>query len=357
MKGSQLILLFTLLFASSFLPAQTDIPVPEKQVPLVSKISASWCPFCGTWGWDLMEGIMEDNAGVSSIISVHYSGSYRTDAGAKMTTNFGAVGQPQFFLNSDLISVSSSSAQSKRAEIKTAIEQNAAKSPVAQSGIKVGTHEGQLNILTNTKFFQQAEGEYYLGLYLLEQEFLGPQAGRTDNSLHKNLLRMNFMDNAFGELLVQGPIAADTEMFVQKSISLNDVSYSMNNISVLSIIWKKQGDRYLVVNTNQSSEIIAGLELMTTGLQPLAEADFHVQLSPNVVDQTARLQLELPSARAQFEIALWQLNGQKVQTIFQGPLGSGRHEWEINRADLASGIYVLQLHDGRRQWSERIVFR
>jgi hypothetical protein len=357
MKSRPFLFFLSFLFFSSHLSAQTDIPIPEQQIPLVTKISASWCPYCGTWGWDLMEGLFQDNSGISNMLSLHYSGDYRTDAGAKMTSNFGAVGQPQFVLNSQLLSVNGSTAQTKRPEIQKAVADNAALKPVVQTGIKAGTYEGQFNILTNTRFFQAAEGEYYLGLYLLQQEFVGPQAGRTSSSVHKNLLRMNFMDSAFGELLVQGPVNAGSEVFLQRSVSLNSIAYPLGNISVLSIIWKKEGSRYVVVNTNLTSDIIADLELTTTGLKPLAKADYKVEVAPNVIVETAQVSLELPSACSQFTVELWQLNGQKVRDIFQGPLTAGHHRWTITRDELAAGIYLLRMHDGQRQWSERIVFR
>ncbi|MEZ4995557.1 MAG: T9SS type A sorting domain-containing protein [Saprospiraceae bacterium] len=357
MKSLRFLFLPALLLFVHLLTAQTEIPVPERQIPLLTKISASWCPYCGTWGWDLMEGLFEDNSYNSSVITVHYSGDYKTDAGAKMTSNFGAVGQPQFFLNSEKLSVSGSTADSKRSEIKTAVAANAAMSPAVQSGLVAGTYEGQFNVLTNTKFFVPADGEYYLGLYLLQKEFVGPQAGRSGDSLHKNLLRKNLTDGAFGELLAQGQISAGTKVFLQKSFSLNDIAYALENISVLSIVWKKEGNRYLVVNTNLTTDMVNNLELSTTGLRSLSPADFTVEVAPNIITETARLQLEFPSLRPQFSVELWDLNGRKVQDIYRGALPAGRHDWTITRDGLASGVYLLRLQDGQRQWSERIIFR
>lgn len=338
--------------------AQSEITVPEKQIPLLSKVSASWCPYCGTWGWDFMEALMDDNTGSSNIVTLHYSGDYRSQEAAEMTSNFGAFGQPQFFLNSTRVNVNSSTVDAARSEVKATVSQSGTASPEAQTGILAGPTNGQLNIVTKTRFFQEVSGEYYLSLYILEKSFNGPQAGRNGNSLHKNVLRFGLTDNTFGEPIATGTISAGSEVIFQKSIDLSDMTYSLENIRILSIIWKKEGNKYLVVNSNSSEQFTAGVTLLPTADRRLGKADFQFSIQPNVVSNFALLKLILPSQRKNFQAELWTLNGKKVQDIFQGQLSSGAHEWTIDRSKVeAAGMYVLRLNDGSGQMSRRVIFR
>ncbi|PHN05820.1 Omp28-related outer membrane protein [Flavilitoribacter nigricans] len=347
-----------ILFSVSSI-AQTDLTVPQTQVPMITKISASWCPYCGTWGWDFMEALMEDNSNFSNLITAHYSGDYRSTEAAQMTSNFGAFGQPEFFFNSDRISVNASTTNQMRTEVKAMIAQKREESPVVQTGLLAGPNNGQFNVVTKTRFFQNTSGEFYLGLYVVEKSFSGPQAGRQTTALHKNVLRAGLSDNTFGEQLIAGAVGAGEEVIIQKSIALDELGYNPNDIRLLSIIWKKDGSKYTVVNTNSLSEFQAGVELLaTTATRQLGEADFQISVQPNVVSDFSLLKLILPSQRKNFRVELWTLDGRKVQDIFSGQLPAGEHQWSIDRSvTTAAGVYVLRLYDGLGQISRQLIFQ
>lgn len=357
MKTTNSFLFLFCLFIAPSLSAQSEINVPEKQVPLVSKISASWCPYCGEWGWDFMESLLADNQETANLITVHYSGDYRSQAGAEMTSNFGAFGQPQFFLNSDLISVNASTVGAQRSEVKNAITMENVRQPIAQTGLLAGTYEGQFNVIAKTRFFQEAEGEYYLGLYVVEKSFNGPQAGRGSNALHKNVLRMALTEGTFGVLMAEGALAQGTEVLSQRSISISDLRYELDKIFILSVIWKKEGNKYQVINTNSVSQFQDGVTLLPTARQRLAKADFELFVQPNVVSDFSLLRIILPSQRQNFRISLWTPNGQKLRDIFQGVLPAGEHQWQLERkGEEAAGWYLLRLDDGAGQITRRIIF-
>lgn len=357
MKRSNCILLVLCFLVAQFSFAQEDIQVPQKQMPLVSKISASWCPYCGTWGWDFMEALMEDNAASGNVVSLHYSGNYRSQEAAEMTSNFGAFGQPQFFLNSGLINVSSSTVNTARQDVKTNVNSLSAQSPEVQTGFLAGPADGQLNIVTKTRFFQNVSGEYYLGLYLMQKSFIGPQAGRSENSLHKNVLRYSVSGTTFGELIATGNITAGKEVIIQHAIPLTELSYDQDNIRLLSIIWKKVENKYVVVNSNTTDEFTPGVSLIPTANRRLGKADFQFSAQPNVVSDFSLLKLILPSQRKSFRVELWSLHGQKIQDVYQGPLAAGSHQWTIDRSLVdAAGMYFLRLNDGTGQISRPIIF-
>lgn len=356
----KIIIHFILLLCSlvpQSLVGQDEIQIPEKQMPLVAKITASWCPYCGTWGWDFMEALLDDNSATSNVVSLHYSGNYRSKEAAEMTSNFGAFGQPQFFLNSELIDVNSSTTSVSRENVKTNINRVITQSPEVQTGFLAGTEEGQFNIVTKTRFFQNVSGEYFLGLYLVQKSFIGSQAGRSETALHKNVLRYSFAGSTFGESLGSGAIAAGTEVLVQHSIPLAELGYDLDNIRILSVIWKKEGNKYMVVNSNITSQFTSGVSLITTGNRRFGKADFQFSAQPNVVSDFSLLKLILPSQRKYFRIELWSLQGQKIQDIYEGALSAGAHHWTVDRSMVGpAGMYFLRLYDADGQLSRPIIF-
>jgi len=69
--------LLPICFFFAFLTAQAQ-EVPEVQKTLISKISADWCPPCGTWAWDLFHDLVNDNDNQAVLMAVHHSGGLET---------------------------------------------------------------------------------------------------------------------------------------------------------------------------------------------------------------------------------------------------------------------------------------
>ena len=73
--------IFTLLlfFALSFSNIHAQ-DVPEVQRTLLTKVTATWCPSCGSWGWSFFEDIIEDNTGKATFMGAHHSGNLVSSA-------------------------------------------------------------------------------------------------------------------------------------------------------------------------------------------------------------------------------------------------------------------------------------
>jgi hypothetical protein len=118
---------------------------------------------------------------------------------------------------------------------------------VANTGFNSTITGNEMTIETNTKFFKSAEGEYYLGVYLLEDGIVasqsGPKAG--PNAVHDNVLRGG--NASWGELLTSGSIEANKNF--EKTIKITlDPSWNSSKLSVFTILWKKNGANYDFVN-------------------------------------------------------------------------------------------------------------
>jgi len=182
--------IFTLIFLSSlFSTSFFAQEVPEVQRPLLTKISATWCPPCGGWGWTMMENMVIDNDEKATLIVAHHDGQLVTAAGDAFSTNFNSPYQPFFYMYNDDLGATPGNAAAKRTEIKDLVDVEAAKSPMVNAGMILTLDGTSLQIDTKTKFFQATSGEYYLGIYAVENEVVNFQQGQGNNAIHEKVLR------------------------------------------------------------------------------------------------------------------------------------------------------------------------
>ena len=355
----QLSLLLAILAFPLLLNAQ-DIEVPQTNKPLIVKYTASWCPNCGTWGWTFFRNLLEDNSDGALLLAVHYSGNFQNAAATGWYGNDNVISQPVFFLNNQNQSVNSGNTSTRRGSIRQQVEQANGETPLAQTGLLATVDDADnLMVATKTRFFTAAEGEYFLGVYLVEKEFVGVQAGQGNNALHKQMLRRSFSQGAFGEALANGAIAAGTELENTFSLSADDIqaagiqdlaSLLNGNVEIAAIIWKREGNKYTAVNTN-----IATPELLSSTPEVAAAQSF--TLFPTPADQQAFVALdlsrELPAAR----LELYSTEGRLLRVLHAGRLAAGEHAFLLERGMLPAGWYLLRLSDGQGAISRKVVFR
>ncbi|MBX2877656.1 MAG: hypothetical protein KTR30_36390, partial [Saprospiraceae bacterium] len=304
------LLLVALVFGGLSLQAQ-EIDVPKSQIPLITKISASWCPHCGNWGWNFFEGLLEGNQSKAIMMVTHYSGNYRTSAGEAMANNFGIVGQPEFYMGTEKISANSGNFTNMIPMVSNSINTMTSQAPTAQSALKLGMlPDGSLKVQARAQFFETATGEFYLGIYIVEKDFVGYQSPIGNDAQHKNLFRGSIDNNDFGELLVAGSVDADQVFDIEHSFNLNATGYQSSNIDIVSILWEKVGERYEYVNANSSDvfEIVSANEEVEKRVS-------RFQVSPNPLRSNAVIELSLDQPLEQVVTDLMTITGEKVQTI------------------------------------------
>jgi len=76
--------------------------------------------------------------------------------------------------------------------------------------------------------------------------------------------------------------------------------------------------------------------------------------SLNLIASRGVCSFDLPHA-ASVKLDLYNLLGQKVQTIYEQALGKGHHSLEFNSGDLPSGIYLLTLQAGGMRTRAKLV--
>lgn len=353
------LLVLTLAFSTFSLLQAQEIIVPQTNRPLITKRTASWCTNCGTWGWSLFENLLSDNQSTALLIAAHYSGEHQNSVAQEITSNFGAFGQPTFYFNSENQGANSSNGSTVRSNIQEAVNTFNAATPVVQAGIDAKADDAYtINVEVKTEFFQQAEGDFYLGAYLIERNFTGTQTPIGNNAQHKQLLRLSATNTTFGEALASGQIASGATqeasftitaaMMEQAGIQDLDRIFS-NEFEIATIIWENVNGDYEVVNTNRAS-----IGVLSGNQEIEALNVFNVY--PNPAGTQAFLALELTQNLEDVTISLMNAQGQLVRNIYQGELVAGPHQIELAKGALPGGMYFVNIVSTQGSMSHTLIF-
>ncbi len=133
--------------------------------------------------------------------------------------------------------------------VNTAIAANT--SSAADAGLAATTTVigNVANITARVKFFNAVSGEYWLGMYILENGVISPQISLPDPYSHYHVLRAcaNQTGGIRGQKIANGAVAAGT-------IIDQSVSYTMSNVNdpskivVSLILWKNTSGTWTMVN-------------------------------------------------------------------------------------------------------------
>lgn len=248
MKMKKLVILLLLISSTIIVHSQE---VSKKDWVLIHERTATWCPYCGTWGWDAKEQILSKFADENVVfMAVHHSGDLMNPTSTAFSNNFGGTGQPIFFVDGVNINLSSNNIVSKLEETQLEIDYKKNENTIAGVGLNATLNETTqtLDVDAKIEYLTEVEsGDFYFGLYLLE-DVLANQASRNGLQLHKNVLRRSLLNNVFDNPLQFGKIDQGTT-FTFKT-STNGLSSSKENYKVVGIIWTKVGNKFLFFNAN-----------------------------------------------------------------------------------------------------------
>lgn len=330
--------LLIICFSIAILPLLHAQEVPEVQKSLLTKITATWCPNCGTWGWAFFKNLMEDNSQKAIFVSAHHSGELVSPPGAAFSENFMAPYQPYFYVGNLETGTNNSNFSTKRQEVKNLVDSIFLQSPIVNVGFEASFSDDLLTVNTHTRFFQDATGDYYLGVYILENGVVNYQASIDSMAVHPYVLRAAFTPEAFGDSLASGTITAGTEYTSSVSIQLN-ANWIADSISVAGIIWNKIEDTYHFINVNTTKDFT----FIPTAINIIAEEALAINLFPTIAASVAQLDLNLKVQSQDVNIQLFNINGQVIRQIFQGTLAKGINTLNIPTETLDSGLYFVHI--------------
>lgn len=93
---------------------------------------------------------------------------------------------------------------------------------------------------------------------------------------------------------------------------------------------------------------------VTEGVQNILNDVTGLSCGPNPASGFTNLMFNLENT-IQIKIYLYNLDGDKIQTIFEGTLNQGQHRFTINLQSLPDGIYIVMLASGNRTKSIKII--
>lgn len=337
-----LLLFFAILFTGS-LAAQD---VAQVQKSLITKRTATWCSFCGTWGWTLFDHLVADNHPEAVMVAAHFGDSQlENPTSLAWVANLGGSGQPRFYLNNTLQSASAATIQATRTNMMAQVDDFYAQSPLANTGMEVTQNGDQLSVQAKVRFFEAAEGTYHLALYVIEDSISAQQAG-IGVTRHKLVLQESMSSDPFGELLATGNIDAGTDFDLQFEANLS--SYDADQVRVIAVIWKKEGNDYLFVNVESTPEL-KNLPVQTS---EVAASPLQMRILGNP-GSTPELQL-FSDRSGNLEVSIWNAAGQLVSTRYQGPLAAGQ-PLMLRIEDLDRGLYWVRARQGNSLLTGRVI--
>ena len=341
---------FVLLVASLFLVKGIAQQVEQQQRSLVTKRTADWCPNCGTWGWTYFVDAIEQNGDKAVYIAAHYDGNLADDAANDITENFGGGYQPRFFFNQTDQSVNSGNVNAKLSALKTAINNAYEQAPIANSGFEPFYLNGEIRVNAKVKFFQAAQGEFYLGIYLLEDNVTAYQASIGNNAVHKRLFRKSFTPETFGKLITNGSVNAGQEFDLD--FALPNGNPANFDYEVVGIIWKKEGSKFVPVNVWSTDDIslVSGVSI----IEPTNE----VLVVPTVTTNAARIIVQSIEDQPVATVDVLDVNGRIVATLHDGFLKKKFSDFEVDRNLVGqSGLYFVRLTTPSFILVEKVVFQ
>ncbi len=336
-------------FVCVMLPVHAQ-EISKKNWTLIHERTADWCPFCGSWGWDMKNQILTKFGNQNVIfVAVHHSGGLTNPAADTLSDNFGGIGQPLFFVDGVNINANSGNISTKLEETQLEVDFKNSVSVLAGVGVEAKLSETNKTLEANAKveFLEGVEdGDYYLGLYMLE-DVMNAQAGRTGLQLHKNVLRQSLFGNTFGKALKKGAIAKGTKFEVAASIQ--NVQAKRKDTKVLAVLWNKTSTgKYIFFNA-----------FITTPETPSSVSDASVNQEPNLTvfqNENQNIVVSahlLESGDTEAEVMLTDLSG-KTLDAKQVFASAGQPLECILTKPLNSGLFIVSVRSKSKFASKKI---
>ncbi len=337
---------FTLigLLGISFIKAQQ---VSTARMPLITKITATWCNPCGTWGWNLNEEIMNQNPEALTLCLHASTTSQLYDpAAAAIYSVFTPLssGLPSWYVDGIRKTQYSSSGgifmTQTRNAVKSAVDSILVFDAQAGAGFLWNWNNNVLEITAKAEFFTSCNGEYSLGVYIIEDDIVKYQNGIGNNAVHHPTFR-KAVSNELGDPLVNGNVLAG-QSFVKNYTFNTPNDYVKHKMRLLGIIWKMENENPVIVNTSVSDYLA---QIPTN--KPLNSND-HLEIYPN------------PTTNQQFivrnidieKIAVYDILGKHL------PIKTHIHNNYIIVQlpdNTSKGIYIVHVIKNHKTYSQKLI--
>lgn len=118
--------------------------------------------------------------------------------------------------------------------------------------------------------------------------------------------------------------------------------------------------RFSFENDNGNNIYVDDINLIVgdpvLNIEKLTSAIGNVEIYPNPAETVVNMNIDL-LAHEDIEIQLLDITGRKVQSVFNGDLQAGSHQFNIDRGELKSGTYFLNVVSSKGTLQKRVVFK
>lgn len=325
------LLTFLFLFLGTTLisTAQT-LNVPYQKKPLLSKTTATWCIPCGDYQW-ITDNIYDNHSDSIVFINAHvatsdigdpYSGDFHNEI------NSGG-GIPAYNVDGTKINAWPPT----ETDIMTFATAQFDSTIVANIAFTADITPSSITVNTTTKFFENATGEFYVNVFMLENELMTDQntsSGYTP-MVQKRVSRgpiMSGNSGMWGELIESVSASTGDEYNASFTASIPS-SWNTDNMEVVAVIWQRTSAGYKVLNSedkegNPSTASLNEGELMD-----------NVRIYPNPTSD----QITIDGIQTPQTFELMTISG---KVVLAGSLSENVHTVTLPD-NLAKGIYHLRI--------------
>ena len=313
--------------------------IGQNKSSVITKVTATWCPNCGTWGWDYFEELKDvyANSSQTTLLGVHHSGDLRNSVSSWYANNLNFTYQPQFYHNNFPLNVSRNNWEDKVEEAEELVDQFSAEtSGVSFSFEKAYVDNGDIVCNVNFNASNKSLVDNYFAIYVFENNVMNNQSSR-GMSLHPNVLRDVMSDNNQGDLFT-GEDENGASVFSKEYRMTLDNSWDADNVGLLAVLWTEENGNYVLDNSSSiynigllssSSEVIASdlvkIAYVSNGFEIITEFD------------------------GQTKFMLYNSNAQLLQS------GLFEYSTTIETQNQAPGIYSILLSNGNKVYTQQVV--
>lgn len=244
---------------------ELSLTIEQKQNATLFFYTSTGCPGCGSWGMPTFDNLSTEYAENVTPITIHikYGDPYITDVSEAIANNrTGQFYTPQIHVNNTNCVRISGGYISNSGSLTTAdsvIAAVTAQAPVASSGATFEINGDDITVRYGAAFHEATSGEYYVSAYLLEDSLYYNQVGASLNPSsnaavvrHDDVIRLAINNgDIFGDIIPQTNLNAGEQYENEVTVSL-DANWNKNQLKVATIIWKREGNYYTVINSSLS---------------------------------------------------------------------------------------------------------
>ena len=305
--------------------------------PILSKVTATWCSNCGIWGWEYMQSMKAEFAtGPGVVLGVHNSGDLQNPTSVWYANNLNAFGQPRFYVNNSVISVTPSNIDERVADAKQMTDDfiNNGLDIISFDGISLS--DSEISATINISELPITGNDIHVAVYVYENNVENNQATR-GISMHPNVLRTAL--GATATDVDNDGILVDAEGFFTFFGTMND-SWVENELGLLAVVYEKVGDTYEIRSSQSVSNI--ALKLDTEELLP--------QESYSITDKGTNLEIAT-NLDEEMTVTFYSMTGQALTSK------SFYNTTSIAKSNLPTGMYVAQLRSKNASVSQQVFIK